>query len=299
MVTSAHEGMHRIFQERPEIISPVFKALGIPPPEKATVDVVTPDVTENKPLERRIDTLLRISPSDGEDFLLAVEAQGGKDPDKESTWPYYVAHLRAKYGLPVLLLVVCRDAATAEWAHGPFECGTGHWTTQRTTPLVAGPHNLPPITSPRDAERMPAMAAFSALAHARDPDIDAILDALVQGLRTHDEAEAVFVNDFLDVTLGNTPAGDKWRELMGFVTYFPGRGTVRETAYLEGQAAGQAEAILRLLDRRMLQVRPETRERITACTDLDTLTHWFDRAITATSENDLFTEDDKDAGEDH
>ncbi|MFD5946234.1 hypothetical protein ACFWAZ_13370 [Streptomyces collinus] len=28
MVTSAHEGMHRIFQERPEILSPVFGVLG-------------------------------------------------------------------------------------------------------------------------------------------------------------------------------------------------------------------------------------------------------------------------------
>ena len=35
MVTSAHEGMHRIFQERPEILSPVFGVLGIAFPEKA------------------------------------------------------------------------------------------------------------------------------------------------------------------------------------------------------------------------------------------------------------------------
>ncbi|MGP4046710.1 hypothetical protein [Streptomyces sp. 2A115] len=30
MVTSAHEGMHRIFQERPEILAPVFGLLGVP-----------------------------------------------------------------------------------------------------------------------------------------------------------------------------------------------------------------------------------------------------------------------------
>ncbi|MEY9993590.1 hypothetical protein ABIE67_005622 [Streptomyces sp. V4I8] len=30
MVTSAHEGMHRIFQERPEILAPVFGVLGVP-----------------------------------------------------------------------------------------------------------------------------------------------------------------------------------------------------------------------------------------------------------------------------
>lgn len=124
MVSSAHEGLHRIFQERPEILAPVFRALGVAFPEKATLDALTPDVTETKPLERRVDTVLRIGPSDGDDFLLAVESQGARKPEKESSWPYYVAHLQAKYRLPVLLLVVCQDLPTAKWAAGPFDCGT-------------------------------------------------------------------------------------------------------------------------------------------------------------------------------
>ncbi|QEU93575.1 hypothetical protein CP970_24075 [Streptomyces kanamyceticus] len=33
MVGSAHEGLHRIFQERPEILAPVFRALGIAFPD--------------------------------------------------------------------------------------------------------------------------------------------------------------------------------------------------------------------------------------------------------------------------
>jgi hypothetical protein len=100
MVTSAHEGMHRIFQERPEILSPVFGVLGIAFPEKAAVYAIGTDVTEARPLARHIDTVLRIGPSDGEDFLLAVEAQERRDTKKESSWPYYISHLQAKYGLP-------------------------------------------------------------------------------------------------------------------------------------------------------------------------------------------------------
>jgi hypothetical protein len=38
--------MHRIFQERPEILGSVFEVLGVPLSEKATVDAVTTDVTE-------------------------------------------------------------------------------------------------------------------------------------------------------------------------------------------------------------------------------------------------------------
>ncbi|WP_190072572.1 hypothetical protein [Streptomyces lanatus] len=153
MVTSAHEGMHRIFQERPEILAPVFGVLGVPLSAKATVDAVTTDVTETRPLERRVDTVLRVGPSDGEDFLLAVEAQSGKVPGKEASWAYYIAYLQAKFGLPVLLLVVCQDRATAKWAAGPFDCGTRGWTALRTHPLVASPENLPVITDARTAAK--------------------------------------------------------------------------------------------------------------------------------------------------
>lgn len=147
----------------------------------------------------RARTALRICPSDGEDFLLAVEAQERRDDRKEQSWAYCVAYLQSKYKLPVLLLVVCRDRATAKWAAGPFDCGTRGWTVQRTCPLVVGPDNLPMITDVRSAAKHPAMAAFSALTHANSPECDAILDALDQALGdwldragTVDHAEELF-----------------------------------------------------------------------------------------------------------
>lgn len=299
MVTSAHEGMHRIFQERPEILAPVFGVLGVPLSAKATVDAVTTDATETRPLERRVDTVLRIGPSDGEDFLLAVEAQSGKVPGKEASWAYYIAYLQAKFGLPVLLLVVCQDRATAKWAVGPFDCGTRGWTAMRTYPLVAGPDNLPVITDARTAAKNLPLAVLSALAHARSRDCDAILDAVsraLQELLETDPATAKYFFDFLEVTLGKTPAGEKWKAIMStFVSYFPGRGTVRETAYLEGQAEGEAKGeakgILLVLEVRGIPVPDSVRERITSCTDLDRVDAWLERSRTVERAEDLFAED--------
>ncbi|MDC0765770.1 hypothetical protein [Streptomyces sp. HD] len=295
MVTSAHEGMHRIFQERPEILAPVFGVLGVPLSAKATVDAVTADVTETRPLERRVDTVLRVGPSDGEDFLLAVEAQSGKAPGKEVSWAYYFAYLQAKFGLPVLLLVVCQDRATAKWAAGPFDCGTRGWTALRTHPLVASPENLPVITDARTAAKNLVMAAFSALAHARSRECGAIPEAISGALHEVQETDpgtAEYVFDFLEVTLGKTPAGEKWMEIMStFVSYFPGRGTVRETAYLEGKVEDRALMVLRALEKRGIAIPEDTRERVTSCTDLDTLTAWFDRSLTAATAEDLFAED--------
>ncbi|UUU23532.1 hypothetical protein [Streptomyces sp. DSM 40750] len=291
MVTSAHEGLHRIFQERPEILAPVFGVLGLPFPEKATVDALTPDVTETKPLERRVDTVLRIGPSDGDDFLLAIEAQSGRNADKELSWAYYVAHLQSKYRLPVILLVVCQDRATAKWATGPFDCRARGWTAQTTRPLVIGPDNLPEITDTRTAADNLAMAAFSALAHARSPQIDAILETMGHALQVRDGTGTNYFYEFLEVTLRGTPAGDKWEEILSFVTYFPGRGTVRETAYLEGKAEGEAKGLLYVLDVRGIPVPDSVRERIAQCTDLELLDRWLERSRTVTQAEDLFTED--------
>ncbi|GGS59746.1 hypothetical protein [Streptomyces violaceus] len=78
-------------------------------------------------------------------------------------------------------------------------------------------------------------------------------------------------------------------------TYFPGRGTLFEETYLEGKAQGRAEdrtaLILRVLEKRGIDIPEDTRDRITSCTDLDTLTLWFDRSLTAGTAEDLFAEE--------
>ncbi|MFG2111299.1 hypothetical protein ACGFRB_01425 [Streptomyces sp. NPDC048718] len=86
MVTSSHETAHRIFQDRPELLPPVFDLLGVPLPTKAEIDVISPDTTEIRPLERRVDTVLRVKVPGKDGFLLAIEAQGRRDRAKASSW---------------------------------------------------------------------------------------------------------------------------------------------------------------------------------------------------------------------
>lgn len=77
---------------------------------------------------------------------------------------------------------------------------------------------------------------------------------------------------------------------MSFVSYFPGRGTVRETAYLEGTAKG----VLRVLEVRGIPVSSEVRERITTCSDPVRVDTWLDRAGTVTHAEELFADDSED-----
>ncbi|MBO3674148.1 hypothetical protein [Streptomyces sp. NEAU-YJ-81] len=301
MVSSRHEAAHRIFQERPELLAPVFRILDLSPPEKAAVEVLTPDATEIRPLERRVDSVLRVKPFDGDDFLLAIEAQGRCDPDKAVNWAYYMSYPAAKYKQPALLLVVCQDKATAEWATGPFRVGVDDWTALSVHPLVLGPGNVPVILDPDEAAQDLTLATFSALTHGSHQDAPAILKALARAMGTADPESVSYYSELLEIGLGSTtPAGITWRNEMSVGTYFPGRGTLIEETFLkgkaegaaEGEARGRAQGVLRVLEKRGIPTLAETRDRITNCTDLDTLDRWLDRAFAVSTADELFTEDD-------
>jgi len=306
MVTSSHEAAHRIFQDCPDLLGPVFDILGVPLPSPATVAVLTPDATEMRPLERRVDSVLRLSSggNGGDGLLLAIEAQSRRSATKPSSWAYYLAHLREKYGCPVLLLITCQDKATARWAAGPFDFGPAGWNhSLAVRPLVLGPDNVPVITDPEQAACSLPLAVFSAMTHGNDPDVAVILEALATALGATDGETTDYFTELLEIGLGEGPARETWRKLMAVGTYFPGRGTIVEESYLKGRAegheegraeghhAGMAEArrqtLLRLLDKRGVPVCETARKRIADCTDADVLDRWLDRALTVTDAADL------------
>lgn len=55
----------------------------------------------------------------------------------------------------------------------------------------------------------------------------------------------------------------------------------------EGEARGEARAVLTVLEARGVAVPAEVRERILSCTDLAQLHQWLQRASTATSTDDV------------
>ncbi|WP_406421612.1 hypothetical protein OH809_16855 [Streptomyces sp. NBC_00873] len=290
MVSSPHEAMHRIFQEYPGLFSRVSDVLGVAfaPPTSATV--LPNDLTEARPVERRVDTLLRIDTEDDETFLLAIEAQGKKDPDKPASWAYYLSYLHTKYRLPPLLLVVCQDRATAEWASRQVPIGPRQWAALTLRPLVAGPHNMPVITDVAEARKDLALATLAAITHVGDPDIGAILKTLSAALRDAPEAIADPIVELTAQGLGNRPAAQQWRNLVAVDLSFY-KSPLSEEIRDEGRAEGLAYAILAILEERGIDVPDKVRERITGCGDPQVMHPWLSRAVTATAAADIFTEE--------
>ncbi|MGW7362262.1 hypothetical protein ACWGI8_02290 [Streptomyces sp. NPDC054841] len=283
MVSSPHEAMHRIFQGHPELFSRVSEVLGLTFAAPTSITVLPTDLTETRPLERRVDTLLRLDTEDDESFLLAVEAQGKKDPAKPASWAYYLSYLHTKYPLQPLLLVVCQDRATAEWAARPVHIGPRQWPALTLRPLVVGPHNMPVITNSAEARKDLALATLAAITHITDPDIGAILKAVSTVLRDTPRDVADPIIELIAQGMGKHPAAEQWRKLVAVDLSFyksPLSDSLR--------AESRAEDILLVLEQRGIDVPDVARERITGCEDPAILRCWLARAVTAPTAEEIF-----------
>ncbi|MEU9360109.1 hypothetical protein AB0D35_18620 [Streptomyces sp. NPDC048301] len=294
MVSSPHEAMHRIFQEYPELVSQLSGTLGLELPPVVSVEPVTVDLTETEPLERRVDTLLRIGTENDGPFLLVVEAQGKKDPGKTASWPYYVTYLHNKHRLPVLLLVVCQDHGTAAWAARPLTIGLPQWPTVTTRPLVVGPHNLPVITDVAEARKDLPLATLAAITHADNPDVDAILKTMSVALRDTPESVAGPIVEFIAQGLGNRPAAQQWRNLVAVDLSFytsPLSEEIRDEGRVEGRIETCAEGALLILGIRGIEITDTTRDKVTGCDDPELLRRWMVRAAVVTTSDQIFDDE--------
>ncbi|WP_226485954.1 hypothetical protein [Streptomyces parvulus] len=294
MVSSHHEAMHRIFQHDPGLFSRVSRFLGIDIPKPIGAIALPTDLTEASPVERRVDTLLRFETAEQGAFLLAVEAQGKKDPGKPASWAYYVSYLWTKYRLPTALLVVCQDHATAKWAQRAVHSGPDQLPTLTLRPLVAGPHNMPVITDPEEARADLVLASLAAITHAAEPVVNAILKALSTALRDVPEDVADPIVEFTAHGLGKSPAKHLWRNLVAADLSFY-KSYLSEELRDEGREQGRAqrgvEDVLLVLEQRGLDVPAHVRVRITECDDPEILRHWLARAVTAPSAEAVFEEE--------
>jgi hypothetical protein len=302
MVSPPHEAMHRIFQHDPGLFSRVSRILGIPMSAPVLTTVMPTDLTEASPVERRVDTLLRLKSPDQGTFLLAIEAQGKKDPDKPASWAYYTAYLWTKYRLPTCLVVVCQDRATAQWAQQSVCSGLPQMPTVTVRPTVVGPHNMPVITDPDEARADLALATLAAITHAAEPDIDAILKALSTALRDTPQNIANPIVEFTAQGLGNRPAKQLWRNLvavdLSFYTSYLAeevrdkvRAEERDKARAEVRDEVRADALLLVLEQRGLDVSDDMRRRITDCHDPETLRQWLSRAVTVPKAEEIFADE--------
>ncbi|MET9835456.1 hypothetical protein ABZ078_40660 [Streptomyces sp. NPDC006385] len=298
MVSSSHEGLHRVFQKDPALLTRACqRVLHIPFPEPRDFAVMNADLTEIEPVERRVDTLLRAETDEGT-YLLVVEAQSERDERKRGSWAYYLSYLYAKYRCEPVLIVVTQSSGTARWAARPIRLGLPGWHSLSVRPLVLGPDNVPVIADEKEAARDIPMAVFSAMTHGKGAQAAAILDPLAAALHTVEPETAVVFAELVEACLVDPQAREIWRDLMAPVNYFfknPVAEKVRDEGREEGIELGMEQErvamVLRILEWRGVPVSTSVRRRVEGCTDLGQLEVWAQRAVHATAAEDLFVDD--------
>lgn len=248
------------------------------------------DLTEIEPVERRVDTLLRAE-TDAGTYLLVVESQGKPDERKRGSWPYYLSYLYEKYRCDPVLIATTQSRTTAKWASQPIQIGFPGWESLIVRPLVLGPDNVPVIADAREAERDVPLAVLSAMTHGRGRNAAAILESLAAALKTIDRDSAAVFVQFVDSCLVDPQAKQMWRDLMTAMQYFwrhPLAEQVREEGREEGRVEQCAEMVLRVLEWRGIAVSDAVRERVGACTDLEQLEVWAQRAVHVGDDAELF-----------
>lgn len=280
MLGNPHETLHRMFREGSTLFAHASQfAFGERLYDKFEVSEENTDLTEYEPVERRVDTLLRLT-HDGDEHLAIVEAQIGRDENKRASWPYYIAYLHDKYRSPVTLLVLCNDTAVARWAREPIEIGPCAWAY----PRVLGPDNIPMITDPTEAVANVEFAVWSALIHSKSEKAPDILNVLAPALAGLDVSEAGRFAKIIAAGLGTSAAREYWRNLMIAEKY---EYQSELTEYLH--AEGGAIMLLKVLRARGIDVSREAEERILSCKDTATLDTWIERAVTVDSADDIFS----------
>ncbi|MEI5522661.1 hypothetical protein WB401_16235 [Streptomyces brasiliscabiei] len=291
MVSSPHEALHQICQKDTEGMIRSFRRLfHVPFPEPRSISVVNTDLTEIAPVERRVDSLVRVDTEEGA-FLLVLESQGRKDERKRGSWPYYLAYLHEKYRVEPVLVVMTQNRSTAKWAAQPIRFGLPDWASLVVRPLVLGPDNVPVIANEAEVARDVTLAVFSAITHGKGRDAAAILEPLAAVLRTVNPDTAAVFAELVESGLVDGQAKKMWKELMMPVNYFfknPVAVKLREEGRVEERIAERIAGVLRTLDRRHIDVPDAVRQRVRACTDPDLLQVWVDRAYDVTEAGELF-----------
>jgi len=242
---------------------------------------------EGVPAERRADLVLVLEA--GTDATargaIVVEVQLRADPDKRWSWPVYLASLRARLRCGVALLVIAADETVAGWAARPIETGHPGFTL---APLVLGPRSVPVVCDVDEATRDPELAVLSAMVHGRGPvAVDVALAALAAA-HTLDDRRATLYVDLVFASIDEAAR----TILEGLMTSknYEYQSDFAKRYFAQGEASGEARALIGVLAARRVEVSEDARQRILSCTDLAVLDTWLARALTAKTVADVIGE---------
>lgn len=306
MASIEHEGLVEIVRQHPLVAVEILHHVGtFAIPDPVTADLGSEDMSAVSPRSNRrakgkkprpdkytADSVVVVSdPATGERLLsVIIEPQGKFDEGKDVSWPVYTTvALKANRCPRSVLIGACWDLAEAD------KCRTlvaiGHPGFVFAPIIVDGrtPFDL--------ASGSPYLTLFSAVLGGIDMTDEQGSRRVVEAI-ANTGADQADRRSLSNIILG--VASDAARErLEGLMTVSyrdpfvegwvnQGKAEGKSEGKTEGEIQARAADILKALNTRGVETTKAQRTMITSSTDLDELSTWFERALTATTASEVF-----------
>jgi plasmid stabilization system protein ParE len=295
-LTVTHEAPLELIRQHPSLAAELVRAtLSIPLPPDLEARLGPTDLNNVVPAEFTADSVVTLhDPGTGEPVLVVIiEPQGRADVDKQYAWPAYITNVRRAARCPrAVLVVICPDPVEGEKCRKGIPTGHPGFDLR---PIVIDPLHAPSIEG-ASSWLVIFDACLGVLELGTEPSARLVLNAV------HDSgASAADRERLITLILKAAPAAARQilEDLMAttewksdFVESFVNVGIEkgREQGIVEGAIRAKAEAILKILDARDLKPTNDQRGQVNAATDLAQLDRWFDRALTAATAAEIFTD---------
>ncbi|BAW08195.1 hypothetical protein [Nocardia seriolae] len=297
MPSIRHEIPLQLLRHRAEVAARIARiVLGLQVPDLPCWRPGPETVTLLSPGELHLDVVLIGSVTDKPEYAIIHEVQNsGCTAELERialSWPAYVTHVRQRLGCPVVLLAFCPDERTARKVAAPIETGHPDFVFR---PRTYWPGMLPAITTVAEADQWPELALLSAPGHLSDAERRTVLTMALEAMQHLEPDWRVHYHDYISRCVPERYRKE-WEELVAIaIENYHWESDFAHEHQAIGRAEGRAEAlaalagsVLRVLERRGLQVDDAVRARATSCSDLDQLTRWLDLALTVDSAEQIF-----------
>lgn len=293
MPSPRHDAINQMFRKCPEMAVEILREqMGIDMPVDGPVWLESNDFNDRPSRDFQPDTVITVGPARAPVHGIVVEIQQEKTAAKRRQLPRYAAALWLSLGCPVTVLCICPDPDAAAWYAEPISTELPGFVFRAA---VLGPRDVPMTTDPKDAAARLGLAAMAVMVHGRHrPVVETFVEALT--LAPPDHAPQYYEYAYsmaapaVRCILEEIMASSAWPVYSPFAREHYGHGKDDGLAEgrVEGRVEGEAEAVLRVLAVRGVEVPEDARARIRSCADQGQLGIWLDRAVGAKTVGDLF-----------
>jgi hypothetical protein len=305
----AHEAAAEILHRDPQLVAMLLGMCGVILPSGAFPVATDSNLSDRDPTELRSDNVLIFQGRGGKVAVIAEVQKDRRDARRMYSWPAYLCNARAEHKCDAVLLVLALSRRAARESAKAIR--TGHPGFD-LTPLVRGPGTLPPpdsaafgpqltmlniLTGDLDltdhAARVLALLIIAgAPAELRDGYTRIIRAVAPKSARAALEELMMthLKDDFVDGWIAEGLAKGEAQGLAKGEAQGLAKGLAQGLA--EGLAEGEAKMLLKVMTARGLTVSEDITVRVTECRDPAQVELWFDRAMTATTIEEIFEERD-------